>query len=352
MKIAILADLHWGCRSDSNLFLDYMDRFYTNIFFPYIEENKIETVILAGDIVDRRKYININTAKRMREHFLDKLRGKTVYAIAGNHDVYHKNTNEINALTELMSQYDFKLFIEPDEITIDDTQFLMLPWICHSNYERSMKLVNDTKAQICIAHLELQGFEMFLGSVCNNGMDPGIFNKFDLVFTGHFHRKSSKGNIHYLGSPYQMIWSDYDDMRGFHIFDTQTRELEFIQNPYLMFHKIVYDDEKYTTLEEVMNWEFDFFKDTYVKLIVRNKTNPYWFDLFVDQFDKISYDLKIIEDFRDQELTEDLTSISNADDTQTILKKVIDNSKISGDKEKLKHFLINLYNEALITSEA
>ena len=62
------------------------------------------------------------------------------------------------------------------------------------------------------------------------------------MFSGHFHHKSDDGQIYYLGPPYQIYWNDFDDPKGFHIFDTDTRELERIVNPYTLFSKIFYDD--------------------------------------------------------------------------------------------------------------
>ena len=42
-------------------------------------------------------------------------------------------------------------------------------------------------------------------------MDPSIYKDFKQVFSGHYHHKSSRGNITYLGNPYQMFWNDYKD---------------------------------------------------------------------------------------------------------------------------------------------
>ena len=58
MKIAVLNDTHWGARNDSPAFVNYFNRFYDEIFFPYLQENNIKTVIHLGDVVDRRKFIN------------------------------------------------------------------------------------------------------------------------------------------------------------------------------------------------------------------------------------------------------------------------------------------------------
>ena len=103
-------------------------------------------------------------------------------------------------------------------------------------------------APIVLGHLELVGFEMFRGSVSTHGDSPDLFGRFDLVCSGHYHHKSDTGNIHYLGSHSQFTWSDYGDDRGFHILDTETKELEFVKNPYEMFAKVWYDDRKDTDI--------------------------------------------------------------------------------------------------------
>jgi predicted phosphodiesterase len=56
MKAALITDTHWGVRGDSKQFIDYFDRFYTDVFFPYILSNDVDTIFHLGDIVDRRKF--------------------------------------------------------------------------------------------------------------------------------------------------------------------------------------------------------------------------------------------------------------------------------------------------------
>ena len=93
-----------------------------------------------------------------------------------------------------------------------------------------MKKIESTDAQVLMGHLEVKRFTMYKGFTnFDHGLDRKVFGKFDRAFSGHFHHKSTQDNITYLGSPhYQMTWSDYGDKRGFHIFDTETREIEFI----------------------------------------------------------------------------------------------------------------------------
>ena len=52
MKIALLNDTHFGCRNDSPAFMKYQNRFYEELFFPYLVYNNITTLIHLGDVVD------------------------------------------------------------------------------------------------------------------------------------------------------------------------------------------------------------------------------------------------------------------------------------------------------------
>jgi DNA repair exonuclease SbcCD nuclease subunit len=277
-----------------------------------------------------------------------------VHMLAGNHDTYFKNTNDVNSVDLLLREYSNVHIIDtPEEIWVgdefDSERICMMPWICAENYEDSLKMIKDTSAQICMGHFEIQGFAMFRGMESHEGLSRDIFNKFDVVCSGHYHHKSSSGNIHYLGNPYELTWSDYDDPRGFHIFDTATREFDFIKNPYTIFHKISYDDTLPNAISDISNVDLSEHKDSYVKVIVVNKTNPYLFDLFMSNLYKQNpIDVSIVEDNLD--LTEGLESdiISDAEDTLTILNKYVDNIQVQDlDGDRLKSVLKELYVEAL-----
>lgn len=350
MKIALITDTHWGARGDSNVFAEYFNEFYYNYFFPYLEQNNISRIFHLGDIVDRRKYINFVTARHLKK-FVETCHNKDIWldVIVGNHDTSFKNTNDVNSMHELFShsEYNIRYFSDPTEVLIDDTRIAVLPWVCSGNYDESMKFLADTNAQILFGHLEIQGFEMYKGSVNDHGFTPAMFDKFDVVCSGHFHHKSTKGNINYLGAPYEMSWSDYNDVRGFHIFDTDTRELTFVQNPYTMFSKLHYNDSG-KTMEDVLNVDFSEYKGKYVKVITHTKSNPYWFDKFIESLEKSgAVDIQVVEDNLNLNLEEDEDIVNEAEDTVTILKKVVDQMDTNVDKKRLDNFLVSLYNEAL-----
>lgn len=352
MKIALITDTHWGVRNDSAVFHDSMKKFLDETFFPRLEAEGIENIIHLGDLVDRRKYINFVTAKRLREDFLQPIadKGFRMHIILGNHDTYFKNTNEVNALKELLeNRYENVFLIEKPETIWLGTHILMLPWICDDNYKESIDAINTTKAQVVMGHLELNGFEMFKGSVSDHGMDHKIFDRFDVVCSGHYHHKSDTGNIHYLGAAGEYTWSDFDDPRGYHIFDTETREIEFVRNPCTIFAKVWYDDANKTVEEVVFDRDLSALKDKKLKVIVKSKTNPYWFDLFIDKIEKCgATDIQVVDDHLHLDEVADEDLVNEAEDTLTVCRKYISQLTMkSVDTKKLDRVITELYSEAL-----
>jgi len=353
MRLALITDTHWGARNDNNSFAEYFNMFYDNQFFPYLKEHNINTIVHLGDICDRRKYINFVTAGHLRR-FVDKCAANNIvlHVIIGNHDCTFKNTNDVNCMNELFhhSKHNKKnlfYYSGPESVVFDNTEIAFLPWICSGNYNESMKFLESTKAQVLFGHLEIAGFEMYRGSVNDHGFGTEIFQKFDAVMSGHFHHKSSRGNIHYLGAPYEITWSDWNDPRGFHIFDTETRELTFIQNRYKMFHKIHYDDSL-NDMDTVLDLNYEELRGSYVKVIIHNKNNPYWFDMYISKLEKCGVlDLQVVEDNLNLNLEDDSDIVDEAEDTLTILRKFSSNIESKIDKNKLDKFLTDLYAEAL-----
>jgi len=353
MKVAIINDTHWGARNDNAAFTEYFRKFYDEVFFPYLIENDIKTVLHLGDLIDRRKFINFVTAKAMTDYMIQPLfdNGIEMHLVLGNHDTYYKNTNSLNGVTQIYgnSTYD-NLYIyenDPVELQLGSTKILMVPWIAKDNYEVCVEAISNTDAQICMGHFEIQGFEMMRGQLCDHGFDKKEFTKFDAVYSGHFHHPSEYDNIKYLGAPYEMNWSDYDGKRGFHILDTETRELEFIPNPYKMFHKVFYDDTD-ATVEDIAELETEQLTNTHVKVIIKAKNNPYIFDLFLDRIQSAApADVKVVEDHMNLDVVDEDELIDEAQDTHTILNQYIDNLETGVDKSKLKKAISDLYSEAM-----
>jgi len=343
MKIALITDTHYGARKGSKTFHDFFQKFYDNVFFPTLEERNIKTVIHLGDAFDSRKTIDFWALDWAKKNVYNKFRdlGVKLYNIVGNHDAYYKNTNDVNSINSLLGEYDNVVKVtEPKEYKVGNTNILLVPWICQDNEQQTFEVVKSSKAKVAMGHLELNGFESHRGHVMDNGIDPSAFQKFDLVLSGHYHTRSNDGKIFYIGNPYQMFWNDVDDKRGFHIFDTETLEMEFIENPYTMFERIYYEDTNYKTFNS------SFLKDKIVKIIVRKKSSQLQFEKFIDKIIKTGcVDIKIVENFS---INDDEVNLSQdeCEDTLTILNKYIDDSDFDLDKDVVKQLMKEVYQEA------
>lgn len=358
MKIAIIADTHWGARGESKPVTDHMVQFFDTVFFPFLHREGIYDVVHIGDLVDRRKYINYQTLKTMRDHFLLPLTGKgktgrgrfiRTVILPGNHDSYYKNTTEVNAVDLLCQDLEHievirepKMYLNP----MGSGPVLFLPWICPENYDQSMAAIAEApEGSTCFAHLELEGFEMYRGRIADHGMSPSLFKKFGRVFTGHYHRKSSIHNIHYLGAPYEMVWSDYDDVRGFHVWDTRDDTLEFIENPYRLHHKVVYREEK--TMEDTLAHASAVdLSGKIVKLIVPNNTNQFWFEKFYNLVDMQGpAQLQVVEDHKNADQVEAEVVVEEGKEYLEIVDEVIDEMG-SDEAELLKVLMHDLWTDA------
>jgi len=342
MKVAIITDQHFGCRKNSKLFHDYFLKFYNNVFFPYLEEHGITTVIDMGDTFDSRKGIDFSALAWAKDNYYDRLEsmGVTVHTIVGNHTAYYKNTNKVNAVDLLLREYDnVHVYDTASEVTINGLDILFIPWINQENEESTVKFIQSSNCHCAMGHLELQGFRVNKHIVMDHGAESQLYSKFTKVFSGHYHTRSDDGRIYYLGNPYEMFWSDVGDRRGFTIFDTETVEHFHVDNPYRLFYNIYYEDTPHQLFDASE------YEDKIVKVIVRKKTNTKKFEQFVDKLYAANVaDLKIVENFvvEDPEKFE----VFESEDTLSILNRYIEEAEIALDKSVIQNIMRQTYQEA------
>lgn len=345
MKVALITDQHLDGRKGSLAFWNYFQKFYDEVFFPTLEKKGVTHIIDLGDTFDNRKSLDFNTFHRVKANYFDRLQKYKVHMLLGNHCTYYKNTNRINSPELLLEQYsNIRIYASPEHLTIGSKKFLMLPWINTENRDEVLNLLETSDADICCGHLELNGFEVTPGMTMDHGMDAGLFHRFHRVWSGHFHHKSKKGNVQYLGNPYQMFWNDYKDKRGFHIYDTQSDKLEYIQNPFEIFQKIYYNDS--SAEFDMTDINFQQYKDCFVKIIVEDKKDYLQFEKVIDKLYEVGvHDVKIIENLLSDDLSDSDKNIE-IKDTMSLLTEYIDEMEISVDKQKLKNIMNTLYIES------
>lgn len=341
MKIAIVCDTHFGARNDNELFLDHFLKFFEEQFFPYLKENDIDTVIHLGDFFDRRKYVNVNTLNQVRRRFLSKLDGIKFHCILGNHDTYYRSTNEVNSLKEILGDRypSFILHEEPLNLDFAGLSVALVPWINDKNHDEFMNFIKTCKSTILMGHFEVNGYEVIPGLKFKDGLDARLFRRFKSVYSGHFHAKQSRDNIHYFGTPYQITFSDANLRKGFHVLDTETGEFEFVENKDRMFHVLVYDEDEKLDKKELRN--------KYVKIMVdkRNGRSNKGIDVLTEELNALPVaNLTIVElEDEDRKVEE---KIDLQKDTMTIISEEIDRMGINN-PEKLKKIINELYLESL-----
>lgn len=236
MKIILLGDTHFGIKNFSLDYFNNQKKFFEKQLFPYMNKNNIQNIYQLGDLFDNRITIDINYINTLYQFFISNKDIKWT-TILGNHDIYYKNTRNIN-LTQLFSKLVTNIQYIDEPTIINNIGFQ--PWV-----------IGDTLLEDCevlLGHFEINGFKMAMGMEDEHStLTTNSFKKYKRVFSGHYHSIQQKGNITYLGSPYELSWGETDTEHGFWVYDLDLDELEFIPNNESKRHiKLTLDGEQYS----------------------------------------------------------------------------------------------------------
>jgi len=337
MKLLCVTDTHWGCRNDNPHFYEYQKKFLDKVFFPYIEHIKPDAILHLGDLVDNRRSANYRTYETLDRDFITPMfnTGIEQHWLVGNHDSYWKNTLAINAVDKFVNSG--VVHSKPEEAVIGDKKVLFVPWICDDNREESLRLINNSDAQYCFGHLELDGFEVRRGLLHKGGTNRNIFNNFDVVLSGHFHNRSHGNNIRYIGAPFQYDWSDYGEYKGVALLDTETNRISYIKNPFNMFNILEYRDSE--------TYEVEHLKDTYVRIFVKEKESESRFNDLVSRINDIwVIDLTIVDNtYKDITLVDDVVIV---DEVKTVFDNYIDSLDLPN-KSDVQDLFESIYKESI-----
>lgn len=340
MKIALITDPHLDFKKGDEKYFEYFMKFYSNIFFPTLKKENINTVVFLGDTFDHRKTLDIRSIENIKTRFFNFFLENNInlHMLVGNHDIYLRESNKINTPEIILSDFNnIKTYRSITDIEIGNLSICMCPWINKENKDEVIKHLQETESKVLFGHLELNGFELYKGFyMSGSDYNPDMFSSFDLVFSGHYHHRSTNGNIHYLGNPYQLVWSDCNDIRGFHIFDTETLELEFRSNNYTLFEKIYFNP----ITSDYSNFDYEFYRDKNIK-IYSETDNTNLLNEFVEKLEKCNpFDIKIIENPDEKKVDFDVS-------TEDFLTQVYNHVIVTYEDlnpDKVKKTLVDLHS--------
>lgn len=345
MEICLLADTHLGIRNNSDCLLACQEKFYNDIFFPTLEKENIKTIVHLGDYFDNRKNVSHYALAKNEEHFLKPLEkgGYEMIIIAGNHDCFYTSTNKLNSLRTILSTRKNIRIIDNESMILSvdggKTNSLFVPWLNPENVDVFNKLLREGNFKHIFGHFEINGFEVQRGQVMEHGIDKKLFKDAPIVFSGHFHHKSTLGNIHYLGSPHQATWNDIDSERGFHILDTETLELRFIKNPYDMFKVIKYNNGADIKKEDLVG--------KYVRIVVEGKEDESAFANTLKEISSFAPENVSVVDEVNTSFTQGEIQLQEGESTIQTIQKYVDALEECVLKDDVKQYINNLYLEAL-----
>lgn len=343
MKVALLGDTHFGISDGKKLMHDFFEKVHSWLL-KEVQDRGIRQMYQLGDLFDKRKGVDSYSASESKRYFFDKLEKHDIIckALVGNHDSFFTNTIEVNSPDLLLSDCEMlSLYSKPTKLVVYGKSIDIIPWICRDNQEEIISFIEQSTSDYCFGHFEIAGFAMYKGVESHGGLSADLFKKYKAVYSGHYHTRSTVGNITYIGTPCEMTWNDYNDPRGFHVLETDTGEIEFIQCPHTLFTKIIYNEDT-LDLKKLPD-----VKDKYVKLVVEKRTDFKKFDKYVTAINEAGiHDLKIIEDLSDFSEENVNTDKMDLDDTPTLLSNYVDEVETDLDKDRLKREMNLLYLEA------
>lgn len=350
MKVIVLGDCHNGARGGSSHFVKFFNRFFDDVLYPYMLKNDITQIFQLGDLFDNRTQLNLAAFHMSKPSWFDPLMeyGFHMHVLLGNHDITNRESLKINTPESILQEYIqsgvMTVYKTPTTVAVDaNTTFDIIPWICKENKDQILEFMSrKSVADLCLGHFEIQGASMYKGVLGHGGLSQSLFARYERVLSGHYHTRSelNDGQIHYVGTPYEITWQDAHDPRGFTVFDTETREFEFVPNTYSTFQKIYYRGQAVAIPDDV--------KGKFVKLIVEDRGNPKEYDKFYRSLQSADpLDISVFESKEELLRGEISAEDFEIEDTAAVISKYIDSIETSIDKDKVKNYINGLFNEAI-----
>lgn len=341
--ICCIADLHIGVHQDSDMWHDIAMRWATWLRDELLKK-EIDTIFIAGDIFHYRDEIAVNTLHKAADIF-NLWREFQIVLLVGNHDAYYKDKSDIHSLAIFSGWSNITVIDSQTDIYVEDTKISFCPWGTKTN--------DIPEADIIVGHFEIQSFSMSGNYTCKEGFKSWeLLDKTDLVLTGHFHnrdeRKYKKGNITYLGNPFQMDFGDAGLDKGYYLLDINTKKFRFFKNTKSPVHiKLVLSD-----LAEIGYLPKDIkqnIKGNIVKFIIDRVVSSDEADIILQKFTSFKPLMLILEydaNFNRFGLDEDVEYDLSGVDIPVAIEEFTGMLEVENDiKTDVKKYIVDLYEK-------
>lgn len=347
-----ISDTHFGVRSNSVEWMEIHRDYFFNWFIPLLKKNYKEgdALIHTGDVFDSRQSLNLKVMNMGLEIFKAISEIMPIYVICGNHDIYHKKSNEVNSLKPFSYMSNVHVYEEPVVLELNGgkTRALLMPW--RDTKEQEQACIDSNNADYLFCHTDIRGlkFNSFVEVEEGNGTDS--FDKFKRVYSGHIHYAQINKNIRMVGCPYPLTRSDIGNVKHVWYIDFKTDEEHGIPNDYSpQFMRM--------KLENVLEMRYGDVKklveNNFVDILVHSSwATNFPFNTFLDAFAdvhyrKLNYIITTMGDSDEIDL-EDGAIYEKEVDLPTLIDMYIDNlSYKDGTKQKLKEVSRKLYYKSV-----
>lgn len=351
-KIALISDVHFGCRNNSEIYLEIIKKLFTQTLANILDTNNITDVRILGDLFDCRNNINVRTLNVAMDVFrwykINKPNIK-FKILLGNHDIYYKNRIDVNSIEFLRNLGNIEVIDAVTTETLCGKSIISYPWLVPGSNEHShfLSIANGTKKyDLCLGHFEVRGFEISKGVYDTENLEVSLFKNFGKVYTGHYHLRNTIENVSYLGCPFQQTWGDYGDEKGITILNVEDNTSQFIRNESSPeFLKIFVDDLQNKNISKLKR-----IKGNHVKFMIDKKVDESWIikaRAKIESCEPLTFEVEntIIETQLD-DTDIDITKIS---DPFSLLMECVENITLEEDidKTELKKYLMDIYSESL-----
>jgi len=345
----IISDTHFGVRNGSQEWLEIMKDYFRDFFIPLLkkEGKPGDFVLHCGDVFDSRHSLNLLVMNEAMSIFEEIAKIMPVVIILGNHDIWRKDSNEINSVKVLKWIPNITVHEEPVLMRVKNNTLLLMPW--RKSVEAEVECVSSFDADYLFCHTDVKGLKFNKFTEVEHGLDLREMDKFKKVYSGHIHYAQTNKNFRMVGCPYQLTRSDMNNEKGIWLVDFENDSETYFKNTVSPnFTRILFEKVLEMELEDVNRMFFNNFVDILV--------HPKWslnfpFSSFSDELEgykKLDFIAKTTELDENGEIIPDVGNTLENFDVISLAEKVINSTSHPDDlKETLKNTVRKLYDNVI-----